>query len=501
MTVRKLKSDDLEVVDLNLGLDQAVLLLEYQGGQEDYILITKYQDEEPYLESLKDITGFRFVGANQIFDKLELKSFTWFSKLKKKVTYKESMMLFYYPKSGKIRFDKFSASCIESFEELTPMQLQKLEIQKREEEQESAEVLDSIDTVVNEDGCMLSTADRKQVLIVDDSKTIQKILTKIIGSSCKIAVMGIASCPSEAKRLIEQRKPDLITLDIHMPEMNGVEFLKTYLDNLNIPVVMISSVSITEGPLVLEALSHGAQTYIQKPEMAKINEVKDDIIEQLEQIALKPVTNKLREFDGVKKEFNHTDGLICIGSSTGGTQALQYILTSCPDEIPPIVITQHIPAVFSKALADRLNQLCSFSVKEASDGDIISKNTVYIAPGEKQFKLVKRGAKIYVEVNDDEAVNRFKPSVDYLFNSIVSLRDINTVGIILTGMGKDGAKGLLDLRGIGAQTIAQDKSTSTVYGMPKEAFEIGAVEQTTPLHEIVARMIELFNKKTNKNAA
>jgi two-component system chemotaxis response regulator CheB len=501
MTVRKLKSDDLEVVDLNLTIDQAVLLLEYEGGQEDYILITKFQDEEPYLDALTGVSGIRFIGASQVFEKLEKVKYSWFSKLQKKVTYTKNMMLFYYPKTGKIRFDKFSASSIESFEKLTPQKLEELETQKKAEDAQSAEVLASIETVVNEDGCVLSPKDRKQVLIIDDSKTIQKILKKIINSSCKMGVMDIASCPSEAKRIIEKHKPDLITLDIHMPEMNGVDFLKTYLDDLNIPVVMISSVSISEGPLVLEALSHGAQTYIQKPEMARINEVKDYIIEQLEQIALKPVTNKLREFTGVKKEFDHTDGLICIGSSTGGTQALQYILTSCPDEIPPIVITQHIPAVFSKALADRLNQLCNFTVKEASDGDVITKNTVYIAPGGKQFKLAKRGGKTYVEVNDDEPVNRFKPSVDYLFNSIVGLRDVNTVGIILTGMGKDGAKGLLDLRNMGSKTIAQDKSTSTVYGMPREAYEIGAVDQTTPLHEVVGRMIELFNKKTNKNAA
>jgi len=311
--------------------------------------------------------------------------------------------------------------------------------------------------------------------------------------------MTTAACADDATKIIEQTKPDLITLDIHMPGMNGVEYLKSYLNKKNIPVVMISSVSIKEGPLVMEALSSGAATYIQKPSIDEIDKLKKDVIDQLEAIAtIKKSMPESRTGPVLSSfKFNTLEPLIAIGSSTGGTQALQSIFTALPEEIPPIVVTQHIPAVFSKALADRLNTLCKFNVKEAENGELIEKNNIYIAPGGKQMKIEKQGASLYIVVNDDPPLNRLQPSVDYLFNSISEIKRIKVVAAILTGMGKDGAKGMLNLKKTGAYTIAQDEKTSIVYGMPKEAIALNAQCEIKGLDEIplaLANAADRFKK-------
>ena len=473
MALRRLIEKDADCVDLKLLQGQAVLIFDYIDGHTDYVLLTEFSREEKFFETLEDIDSFRFVGDEVVFNQLESIQYDWFDSCSKRVLFTTDMDLFYYPGDGRISFDKSQAKMIEDLRQK-----------------------------IKTSAITRSSMGKKKVLIVDDSRTIQKILQRILSKSEKLEVMAVAKCPSEARAIIEQDKPDLITLDIHMPEMNGVEFLKSYLEPLEIPVVMISSVSIGEGPLVLEALSHGAQTYIQKPDMSEIKEIEGEIIEKLEEIACKEITPRMSSLGRIKSaKFSHLDGLIAIGSSTGGTQALQHILTSFPDEIPPVLITQHIPAVFSKALADRLDELCKFKVKEAEHGEAVVPNTVYIAPGEQQFKISNKGQQLKVVITDDPPVNRFKPSVDYLFDAISGLDIDNVVAAVLTGMGKDGAKGLLQLRQVGAKTIAQDKATSTVYGMPREAFKIGAVDETTPLHKIVEQMIVLFNKKNGSRAA
>jgi two-component system, chemotaxis family, protein-glutamate methylesterase/glutaminase len=341
----------------------------------------------------------------------------------------------------------------------------------------------------------------KNVLIVDDSVTIQKILSKIVKQSDILNLIGVADRPSKAIEIIESNRVDLITLDIHMPEMNGVDFLKSYISKHKIPTVMISSVSMNEGPLVLEALSSGASTYIQKPSIDQLQVVSSEIIEKLETLAFGRVKDSSFHSCKVNSNFFDYNGLIAIGSSTGGTQALQEILTTLPDQIPPIVIVQHIPAVFSKALAERLNGLCRFTVKEAEDGEFIKRNTVYIAPGGRQFKLVKRGQEKRVIINDDPPVNRFQPSVDYLFESVAMLQEEVLLGIILTGMGKDGAKGLLAMKQAGAMTMAQDEESSIVFGMPKEAINIGAAKKIIPLNKMSESIVEELNKLTIKNVA
>lgn len=349
---------------------------------------------------------------------------------------------------------------------------------------------------------------KKSVLIIDDSKTIQKMISTIVGSSDKLEVMGIAGCPSEAREILEEGKvsgqlPDLITLDIHMPEMTGVEFLKTYLKDFNIPTIMISSISMEEGPLVLEALASGAQTYIQKPTFEDLKKDMGALRERLEVIALSSTQAALKKPQTIVKNgsqnFIQFDGLIAIGSSTGGTQALQFLFESLPKHIPPIVVTQHIPAVFSKALADRLNSICPFTIKEVEDGELLEKDTIYIAPGGKQFKIHKRGDRLRTEVNDDPPMNRFKPSVDYLFKSIENCEIENLVGVILTGMGRDGAQGLLNLKNVGAHTIAQDEESSVVFGMPKAAIELGAQQEITSLDSMATRIVEAFNRQSLRN--
>ncbi|MFZ4714720.1 MAG: protein-glutamate methylesterase/protein-glutamine glutaminase [Bacteriovoracaceae bacterium] len=344
---------------------------------------------------------------------------------------------------------------------------------------------------------------KRKVLIVDDSKTIQKLISKIISTSSELEVMAIANDPEEAIQIIDQMRPDIITLDLHMPKQTGLEFLKGYLNGKHIPVVMISSVSLSEGPQIIDALSSGALDYIQKPSFDSLDVVAPLIIQKLETLSRIKVDFQSKNLLTSKPviRFQDTDGLIAIGSSTGGTQALQEIFTQLPAQIPPIVVTQHIPPVFSKALADRLNSLCPFLVKEAEDGEILKPNTVYIAPGGKQFKLRKEGSIKRVVITNDAPVNRFIPSVDYLFNSLVDLKEKNLVAFILTGMGKDGAQGLLKLKKAGATTIAQSEKGCIVFGMPREAINLEAHCHIIELKSIPSKMVEIYNCKKIKKAS
>ena len=341
-----------------------------------------------------------------------------------------------------------------------------------------------------------------KVLIVDDSKTIRTILSKIFLSDPMFEVCAMAEKPSEVEALILKHKPDVITLDIHMPEMDGVTLLKTIIaPKYHIPTVMISSISMAEGPMVLDALENGAVDYIQKPEMSEITSVTPFILEKVRTAAMANV-NKSSRREKVKpiqtKEMCNQDSLIVLGSSTGGTEAIREILTALPNKIPPMLIVQHIPAVFSLAFAKRMNELCPFDVKEAEDGDEVRANRVLIAPGGFQMKMVQKNGKVFVEINDDAPVNRFKPSVDYMFMTVAKALYTHTIAVILTGMGKDGAKGMMELRNLGVRTIAQDEETSVVFGMPKEAINIGAAEFIEPLGSIAERITLLTNQKKSR---
>lgn len=345
------------------------------------------------------------------------------------------------------------------------------------------------------------TKSKKKILIVDDSKTIRNILHKIFTSDSVFEVCAMAERPSEVEALIEKHRPDLITLDIHMPEMDGVQLLKQIAPKYKIPTIMISSISMAEGPLVLEALENGAIDYIQKPEISELEKVTPLILEKARTAVMAKTSKEGRNTRAKTKltDKGNLDSLVVLGSSTGGTEAIREILTALPDQIPPMLIVQHIPAVFSAAFAKRMNDLCAFEVKEAVNGDEVIKNRVLIAPGGMQMRMVHKNGKTFVEITDDEPVNRFKPSVDYLFYSVAKNLYTNTVAVILTGMGKDGAKGMLELQKLGVHTVAQDEATSVVFGMPKEAIAIGAAQHVEAIHDIALRITSLTHQNTHKH--
>ncbi len=340
-----------------------------------------------------------------------------------------------------------------------------------------------------------------RVLIVDDSKTIRTILTKIFNSDPEFVVCGIAERPSEVEALILSCKPDVITLDIHMPEMDGITLLKKIAPKYKIPCVMISSISFAEGPLVLEALENGAVDYIQKPEMSDLNAAIPVI---LEKVKIASQSKKNTDNVGIQKKVMKSNSvcnlnsLIVLGASTGGTEAIRTVLTGLPNKIPPILIVQHIPALFSLAFANRLNDLCSFEVKEAAYGDEVKMNRVLIAPGGKQMKIVVKKDKTIVEITDDAPVNRFKPSVDYLFSSVEKNLYCHTVAVLLTGMGKDGAQGMLGLKNKSVQTIAQDQKSCVVFGMPREAIELGAANYIESIEHIAEKICFLTHEQSQR---
>lgn len=342
-----------------------------------------------------------------------------------------------------------------------------------------------------------------KVLIVDDSATIRNLLSKVFTSDPLIEVVAMAENPLDVEDLIRKHHPDVITLDIHMPQMDGLTLLKKYLQHSPIPTIMISSISMEEGPMVLSALENGAVDYIQKPSLDQLKTVAPLMIEKIKiarnaKVNL-PSASKKIEAKGSRQKFDDKNTIIAIGSSTGGTEALRNLFSDLPDEIPPILVVQHIPPVFSKAFADRLNSMFAFTVKEASDGDAVLPNQVLIAPGGTQMKVVGKAGQLKVLINDDAPVNRHKPSVDYMFNSLAEI-EVPIISVILTGMGGDGAKGMALLKKNGSRTIAQNEETSIVFGMPKEAIKLGCVDQVEPLENIAPLMVQWLQKGHKKSA-
>lgn len=346
-----------------------------------------------------------------------------------------------------------------------------------------------------------TSATRVRVMIVDDSPTVRKLLQKILSEDPNIEIVAEVGDPAQAEAAILTHRPDVITLDIHMPEEDGVTLLKRLLPKYRIPTVMITSISLQEGPLVLEALENGAVDYVQKPSMNEIAVVAPLLIEKIKSAAQSKVVigghKPARRLPTSVAESLDQSMLVAIGSSTGGTEALREILTQLPAQIPPIVIVQHIPPVFSRAFAIRLDGLCPFEVKEAEEGDEAKPGRVLIAPGGLHMKLKNKQGRFFVSIEDSPPVNRHRPSVDVLFDSIASMSpDVprRTLGVILTGMGNDGAKGLLALKEGGARTIAQDESSCVVYGMPREAVKIGAACEVLPLSQIAQQLTRWLTK-------
>jgi len=324
-----------------------------------------------------------------------------------------------------------------------------------------------------------------RVLVVDDSLVFREVLSRGISSDPSIEVVAKAVDPFDARDKILEYHPDVMTCDIEMPKMNGIEFIKRLIPQYQIPVIIVSSVS----EAVFEAMNVGAVDFVTKPDVQSLKGIEDfinDLITKIK-ISSKAKIGELKKADLTGVAFNQNttiDKIIAIGASTGGTEALYNILKVLPPTTPGIVIVQHIPPVFSRMFAERLNKQTQLHVKEAQTGDYIEQGKVIIAPGDQHIRLKKLGSRYKVECFEGEKVNGHCPSVDVLFESVAKEAGSNAVGVILTGMGYDGAKGLLAMRRKGARTIGQDEKSAVVYGMPKVAFDIGAVEKQVSLESI-----------------
>jgi two-component system chemotaxis response regulator CheB len=377
-----------------------------------------------------------------------------------------------------------------------------------------------------------------RVLVVDDSAVVRQSLTSILESDPQIEVMGTAADPIIAVKKIMKEVPDVITLDIEMPRMDGLTFLRKIMSQHPIPVVVISSLTTEGTEVAMKALEYGASEIIAKPSMntAKfIQESKIMLCDAVKAAAQAKLTRKkisssasiansptsiatptistivppsviapsisvqpkysadvMLEKPSGPSSIIHTDQIVVLGASTGGTEAIRFFLKQLPERFPGIAIVQHMPEGFTKSFANNLNSLCKVEVKEAENNDKLYQGRVLIAPGSKHMLLKRIGKEYFVEVKDGPLVNRHRPSVDVLFRSAARYSGQNATGVLLTGMGNDGAKGLLELQESGAHTIAQDEASSVVFGMPKEAIKLGAADKVVGLERLASYLTSYF---------
>jgi two-component system chemotaxis response regulator CheB len=323
-------------------------------------------------------------------------------------------------------------------------------------------------------------SEKFKTLIVDDSVTIRKLLRHVLESDGRFDVTHETGHPREALELIRQNDFDLVTMDLHLPDMTGADVIKSYMRTKPIRTVVISSLHPDESELVLQSLENGAIDYIQKPAQKNLAAVKEELLGRI--LAVAEARVGLASKGRIESaNFSNQNGLLAIGASTGGTEAIKVLLSQMGDHIPPTLIVQHIPPVFSRAFAERLNRQFKFEVREAKDGDEVVSDQVLIAAGGFQMKLVEVNGVLRVRILDEPPVNRHRPSVDVLFDSIAQNYKGPVVGALLTGMGADGANGLVNLKKRGAFTIAQDDTTSVVFGMPKEAILRGGATEVCEL--------------------
>lgn len=353
--------------------------------------------------------------------------------------------------------------------------------------------------------------DKIKVLIVDDSAVVRQTLAEILSSDPFIEVIATASDPFVAAERIREQVPDVITLDIEMPHMDGLTFLQKIMSQHPIPVVICSSLSEKGSASGIRALELGAVDIITKPKMGTKQFFEEsriyicDVVKAASMVNIKRSYSRKHEVEPKlsadviiakntsKAMIQTTEKVVVVGASTGGTEALRIFLESFPPDSPGIVIVQHMPENFTKAFAKRLDSICRLTVKEAEDGDTVIRGRALIAPGNFHMLLKRSGARYYVEVKEGPLVSRHRPSVDVLFRSASRYAGQNAVGVIMTGMGDDGAKGMLELKEAGAHTIAQDKETCVVFGMPNEAIKLGAVEKIIPLHNISSNVLTMCN--------
>lgn len=351
-----------------------------------------------------------------------------------------------------------------------------------------------------------STSRPIRVLIVDDSALVRRILTELMSSEPGIEVVGTAGDAFVAREKIKALTPDVLTLDVEMPRMDGVTFLRNLMRLRPMPVVMVSSLTEHGAEITLEALAVGAVDYLPKPKIdlaATLADYREELVAKI-RVAAQARVRRYEERSplvvqpnlttdavlppGAPPRLRTTDRIIAIGASTGGTEAIKEVLLDLPADTPGIVITQHIPKAFSAAFARRMNGICPMTVCEAEDGQQVLPGHVYIAPGDQHLLIVRSGARYICKLDAGPPVNRHKPSVDVLFRSVAQQAGRNAIGAILTGMGKDGALGLKEMRDAGCPTIAQDEATSVVWGMPGAAVEAGAAAEVLPLRQIAGRI-------------
>jgi len=339
-----------------------------------------------------------------------------------------------------------------------------------------------------------------RVLTVDDSALIRQVLAMLLSKDPEIEVIGSAPDPFIAREKIKALNPDVLTLDVEMPKMDGLTFLEKLMRGHPMPVVMVSSLTEAGCQTTVRALELGAVDFITKPKIDMregMEEVAQDLIAKVKAAARATVRSRQISASGEEAPpkllgsamIKTTDTIIAIGSSTGGTQAVKEVLQVLPPNTPPILITQHMPERFTKTWANRMNSLCRIAVKEAEDGDSVLPGHALVAPGNCHMMLVRSGARYTVRINQDPPVNRHRPSVDVTFASVARYAGANAVGVILTGMGGDGAKEMLTMKQAGAFTIAQDEASCVVFGMPKEAIKLGGVDKILPLGDIASAVL------------
>lgn len=343
-----------------------------------------------------------------------------------------------------------------------------------------------------------------KVLCVDDSALMRQIMREIINSHSDMVVVDTAPDPYVARDLIKQHEPDVVTLDVEMPRMDGIDFLEKLMRLNPLPVVMVSTLTSKGSEVTLKALELGAVDFVTKPQLGireTMMSYRDVIGEKIRAAAMSKITHRSR-FARTKKNISEpvkqakplssyvcNSRVIAVGASTGGTEAIRQFLEMLPQECPPVVITQHMPAGFTRSFAQRLDKLCALTVKEAENNERLQKGYAYIAPGDSHMLVVDNGRGYHICLQQTEPINRHRPSVDVLFDSVAKCVGRKCVGVLLTGMGMDGAKGMLNLHQQGATTYAQNESSCVVFGMPRAAIEIGAVDEVQDIIKIAPSIL------------
>lgn len=354
-------------------------------------------------------------------------------------------------------------------------------------------------------------ADRRiKVLICDDSAVVRALLQEIIRADPDFEVVGTAMDPHQAREMIKLLNPDVLTLDVDMPRMDGLEFLSRLMRLRPMAVVMISALTTKGSETALKALELGAVDFIAKPKaenmralLAYGNEIRDRIRSAYRARVAGPATvREARPAAASALEPRALgENVICIGASTGGTEAIREVLSRLPERCPPVLLVQHMPEMFTQSFARRLDGLCELSVKEAEHGEPVVAGSAYLAPGHSHLRLVRRGGSFHCDLSSAPPVNRHRPSVDVLFHSAAQVAGRRALGVLLTGMGKDGAEGLLAMRNVGAWTVAQDEASCVVYGMPREAARIGAAVDVAALKLIPRRVLDQLAHADSGRAA